>query len=216
MTERQEDNLESHFVEGDLIRMRELRLSDVNETYYRWMNDSSATRYLESRFFPQSKEDILEYVRVLHGKRDSVIFALILKEDGRHIGNIKLGNINWVHRHADVGMLIGEKDCWSRGVGREAMRLITDYAFGVLNLNHLTGGIYATNSGSLRMTLKSGWREEGRRREMYFSDGAYVDSILVGVLRSEWEAERGKRKDQPGDSGSKIAEAGARKGHCAS
>lgn len=195
MTEGNGGRLESHFVEGDLIVMRELRLSDVNETYYRWLNDSTATRYLESRFFPQSLEDILEYVRGLRERTDCVIFAIVLKEDGRHIGNIKLGNINWIHRHADVGMLIGERDCWSKGVGREAMRLITDYAFAVLNLNHLTGGIYATNAGSLRMTLKSGWKEEGRRREMYYAEGEYVDSILVGILRSEWDAERRNRKN---------------------
>ncbi len=186
MCEGSEINLESHFIEGDLLRMRELRLSDVNEDYYRWMNDPEATQYLESRFFPQSIEDIQSYVRGQQARRDSVIFALILKEGNRHVGNMKLGNISWIHRHADVGMLIGEKDCWGKGVGREAMRLITDYAFGVLNLHRLTAGIYATNTGSLTMTLKAGWQEEGRRREMYFYKGEYVDSILVGILRSEW------------------------------
>lgn len=172
------------FARGERVYLREVRPSDVNATYYRWMNDPEVTRYLESRYYPQPAEKITEFVEGMLGNRNHVFFAIVLKDGDRHIGNIKLGNINWIHRTADVGLLIGEKDCWGKGYASEAIRLITEYAFGTLNLRKLVAGCYDVNGGSAKAFLKVGWAEEGRRKAQYFCDGAYRDEILLGVVRT--------------------------------
>ena len=174
-----------HFIEGERIYLREVRPSDVNENYYRWMNDPEVTRYLESRFYPNSMGRLREYVTSKMGNRDNVFLAIVLKEGDRHIGNIKLGPINWIHRFADVGILIGEKDCWGKGYGTEAIRLVVDYAFRKLNLHRLTAGVYAINQASVRAFLKAGFTEEGRRKSHTYCDGQYVDGILLGIVRTE-------------------------------
>ena len=84
-----------HFIEGDSIYLREVRREDVNEAYYRWMNDNEITRYTESRFYPYSMEQLQAYAGALDGKRDAVFLAIVSKGDNKHIGNIKLGNIDW-------------------------------------------------------------------------------------------------------------------------
>lgn len=38
------------------------------------------------------------------------------------------------------------------------------------------------------MYERAGFREEGRRREVVFLDGAWHDEIVMGLLRSEWAA----------------------------
>ena len=35
---------------------------------------------------------------------------------------------------------------------------------------------------------KCGFVEEGRQREHVYSDGAYHDQVVMGILRTEWEA----------------------------
>jgi RimJ/RimL family protein N-acetyltransferase len=171
------------FAEGERLYLREVRPSDVNENYYRWMNDPEVTQYLESRYYPQPAEKMREFVEGMLGNRNHVFFAIALKDGDRHIGNIKLGNINWVHRIADVGLLIGEKDCWGKGYASEAIRLVTEYAFGKLNLRKLVAGCYDVNGGSARAFLKVGWEEEGRRKAQYFCAGVYCDEILLGITR---------------------------------
>ncbi len=91
------------------LYLRELRLSDVNDNYYRWMNDPEVTQYLESRFNTHSKESLHEYVKGKLSNTNEIFLAIMNKEEDRHIGNIKLGPINWRHHYASIGILIGEK-----------------------------------------------------------------------------------------------------------
>lgn len=177
----------SRFLEGKRIYLREVRPSDVNEHYYRWMNDPEVTLFLESRFAPNSMEKIQEFVAGKLGDQDNVFLAIVLKEEDRHIGNIKLGPIQWIHRLAEIGLLIGEKDCWGKGFATEAIQLVSDYAFNVLNLHKVTAGCYGPNEGSARAFQKAGFVVEGIRKKQFYSNGSYVDDILLGLIRPEWK-----------------------------
>lgn len=170
------------YLEGERIYLREVRPSDANENYYRWMNDPEIIRYLESRFYPNSLESIQDFVKGKLNDRESVLFAIVLIDGDRHIGNIKIGPINWIHRFADIGLMIGEKDCWGRGYATDAIRLISEYAFKTLNLHKVTASCYGNNQGSAKAFLKVGFEIEGTRKSQYFCNGEYQDMILLGLL----------------------------------
>jgi ribosomal-protein-alanine N-acetyltransferase len=157
------------FIEGPRLLLREVRLADVTDRYYGWMNDPEVSRYLETRFVPQSMEKIAAYVTAMGQTSDSVFLAIVVKDGARHIGNIKLGPIDWVHRRADIALVIGDK--------------ISDYAFGTLGLHKVTAGCYANNVGSAKAFAKAGFAREGVRLQQYFCDGGYVDEILLGRVR---------------------------------
>lgn len=169
-------------LEGEGIYLRAVRLADVNDNYYRWMSSPEVTRYLESRFQLNSLERLREYVSAMSGDGDHLFLAIVLKDDERHIGNIKLGPINRMHSHAEIGVMIGEKDCWGRGYATEAIRVISDYAFRTLNLHKVTAGCYGLNQGSVRAFEKAGFKIEGVRPQHFCCDGEYTDHILLGML----------------------------------
>lgn len=175
----------SAFIEGERLYLRGLTLDDASEKYLGWMHDPAVMQYLESRFYPHSLESLRDFISQMQHDRNNVFLAMVLKDGDRHIGNIKLGPINWIHRFADIGLLIGEKDCWGKGYGTEAIRLLTHYAFNILNLHHLTAGCYSTNQGSARAFLKAGWQQEGLRPSYFFCNGSYVDEILLGITRPD-------------------------------
>lgn len=171
------------FLESDRIYLRGVSPDDVNEKYYRWMNDSSVNKYLESRFYPHSLETLRDYVKGKLGDAENPFFAIILKEGDLHIGNIKLGPINTIHRFADIGIIIGEKDYWGKGYATEAIRLIVKYAFDTLNLHKVTAGFYEPNIQSMKAFIKAGFIQEGVRKNHCFYDGKYVDDIIMGLVR---------------------------------
>lgn len=176
------DKSETAFLRGERIYLRDVQLADVNENYHRWMNDPEVTRYLESRFYPNTLEALREYVSCRRGDHNSVFFAIVLNEGDRHIGNIKLGSINWIHRLADVGIIIGEKDCWGKGYATEAIRLIARHSFNTMNLHKLIAGVYGVNAGSSHAFLKAGFVREGLYKQHYFCEGKYMDSEMLGLL----------------------------------
>jgi len=177
---------QSMFLNGKRIYLREVRPTDVNETYYRWMNNSSITDFLESRFIPQSIEKIREYVTSKLGDTENIFLAIVMKEGDRHIGNIKIGPIHWIHRTGDIGIIIGEEDCWGQGYASEAISLLTDYAFKTLNLHKVTAGAYGNNLGSVKAFEKSGFVVEGIKKNHFYFKGAYVDNILMAKWNKEF------------------------------
>ena len=170
-------------LEGERIYLRPIIEGDANETYVGWLNDREVNRHLESRFEPHTLEGLRFYIESIRHSSANVFMAIVLKASPRHIGNIKLGPIDYRHRIGDVGFIIGEKDCWGKGYVTEAIRLMTDYAFSGLNLHKVTAGCYATNSGSARALMKAGFVEEGRLKSHCLTrEGPYVDKICFGMI----------------------------------
>ena len=173
----------NHFLTGKRIYLRKLVLEDVEGGYHRWMNDPQVTHFLESRFRPSSKSDLRSYVESVDLDKNSWLFAGVLLEDDRHIGNIKLGPVNWIHRVADIGLLIGEQDCWGKGFAGEMIDLVVDFAFSSLNLHKVTASCYGNHEASASAFKKSGFSVEGTRKEQFYCDGEYVDMTLLGLIR---------------------------------
>lgn len=173
---------DAHDLMGDRIFLRNVRLTDADGPYLEWMNDQEVVAFTESRFHRHSAEELRTYVENINADDHYVFRAIILRETGRHIGNIKLGPIDWHHRFGDLGIIIGAKESWGRGYATESIRLVANYAFSTLKLHKLTAGCYARNVSAIRAFQKAGFAQEGVRPGQYLSDGRYVDLVLLGLL----------------------------------
>ena len=171
----------SNSIIGERIYLRRLTEEDASEEYVRWMNDPEVNQYLESRFYAQTVESTKAFIRSVSNE-NNYQFGIFIKETGRHIGNIKIGNINHYHKFAEIGFLIGEKEFWGKGIATEAIGLATDYAFNKLGIHKLIGGAYSPNIGSIKSFLKNGYEQEGNKRSQYLCHGEYVDDIIFGKV----------------------------------
>jgi RimJ/RimL family protein N-acetyltransferase len=151
------------------------------------MNDPEVTKYLESRFYPNSLESLREYVSKRAADRNSFFLAICLQGEDRHIGNIKVGPIDSNHRFADIGIVVGEKDFWGKGYGSEAIGIVVQYAFEVLNLHKLNAGCYEAQVGSMKAFQKNGFEIEAIRKKHYFCNGSYMDGVLLGLINPKYE-----------------------------
>lgn len=167
---------------GRRLYLRPFTVADITSDYLRWMSDPAVTRFLESRFTKQSITTLSEFVASVLADPSQYFFAIVLKEGDRHIGNIKLGPVNEVHRFGDIGIVLGEKDCWGYGYATEAISLMCLFAFETLNLHKVTAGCYANNEGSARAFKKAGFVLQGVHKDHYLSDGKYVDRIQMEMF----------------------------------
>ncbi len=119
--------------------------------------------------------------------RDRIEFIIYEKQTLRPIGIAELRRINYRSRTGEYGILIGEKDCWSKGYGTETTRLMLDYGFSVLGLHNISLETYAYNERAVRAYERAGFRIIGRRREVNRWGGKLYDEILMDCLSTEFE-----------------------------
>lgn len=174
------------FLLGNRIYLRALENSDLEGSYFQWLNDREVTRWMYHGIFPNSHTAMLDFFQSMNNSRSDLVLAIILEESERHIGNIGLHKIHPVFRSAEVGILIGEKDCWGKGVASEAISLIAGHAFTRLNLNRVYAGAALENAGSIKAFEKAGFIREGLSRQAYFCEGQYRDLVHLSILHSEW------------------------------
>jgi [ribosomal protein S5]-alanine N-acetyltransferase len=178
---------ETEFVRSSRVYLRPLEREDLNARYLSWLNDPEVTRYMETGTFPTTARDLEKFYDDVTGSRIQVILAVADRKSGRHIGNVKLGPIHWIHRCATFGIMIGDKKLWGKGAGLEATKLMVEYGFDRLNLRRIDLGVFADHGAAVRCYEKIGFKVEGRMRESLFKDGKYVDRLWMGLLRSEYK-----------------------------
>lgn len=156
-----------------------LQPDDVTDEYVAWLNDPAVNRYLESRFVRHTPESTRRFVQTVVESDDSIVFGIRYAAEGRHVGNIKLGPVDRHHRRAEIGLLIGDRSIWGRGIASGAIELVTRYAFDSLGLFKVTAGCYASNVGSRRAFEKAGFVVEAIRKRHFLLDGAPEDAVLL-------------------------------------
>jgi len=117
-------------------------------------------------------------------------FAICLVEDDRHIGITGIEGIDWIHRSASTGTLIGETDCWGKGYATQAKALIVAFAFEEMNLERLNSSVLDGNEASARHLLRNGYQVEGRQRQARYKQGKWHDEVLYGLRRDDWLSAR--------------------------
>lgn len=168
---------------GVAIYLRSLNPDDASPAYLSWLCDPEITRYLEVRFMPsQTIEKLCDYINVNADSSENLLLGIFLDADDSHIGNIKLGPVDWNHRTADIGLLIGDRLQWGKGFATEAIKIVSQYAFHTMGLVKLTAGCYAENRGSINAFIKAGYFLDGMRASQWRVGNRRQDGILLGKV----------------------------------
>ena len=170
---------------GEKIELRDILFSDCNERYLKWMTDKETNYYMETRWNSQSHESILSFVQQMRDSNDSILFAIIERLSGAHIGNIKLGPINYRYHYADISYFIGEKEMRGKGYAKEAIDLVCKYGFQYHQLHRIQAGVIDGNSVSTKVLLSCGFKLEGRLRDKFIVNNEFADHLLFGLLKME-------------------------------
>ena len=170
---------------GQKIELRDVFQSDCNANYLSWMTDVETNRYMETRWVSQTLESISSFVYQVAESSNSILFAIVERHSGRHIGNIKLGPINFRYHYADISYFIGEKEMRGKGYAKEAIELVCDYGFRCHHLHRIQAGVIDGNDISAHVLLSCGFKPEARLRDKFIVNNQYADHLIFGLLDSE-------------------------------
>lgn len=179
-------------IEGRSIILKPISINEITSKYVSWLNDPEINKYLEVRHKRQTIEDIFDYINGLRAKPDHDVFAIFTKKDKIYIGSLAvvydLGN-----RRVAYGLMIGDKNAQTLGLGGEAAILIIEYLFNDPDIRKVFAGAIADNKQSCRLHKSLGFKREAILRQHYtLSSGKVCDGYLFGILREEWLAIRSK------------------------
>ncbi|MHA2006837.1 MAG: GNAT family N-acetyltransferase [Promethearchaeota archaeon] len=161
------------------------------EQYQKWMTDPEITRYL-SIFRPITREMEEDWYNQLQKRANDFLFSILRTDNGLNdelIGNCDI-TVDWKNRVGTCGIVIGEKKYHGKGYGTEAMGLLVKYGFSTLNLNRIELQAHSFNERALKSYEKVGFKKEGTRRDAIYINGEYYDSIMLGILKEEWQKDK--------------------------
>ena len=118
----------------------------------------------------------------------------LFASDGSHIGNVRIGYINWLYKTAEISLVVLEQSCSGQGLGFEMVHAATNYAFRVLKLEKIEAGCMAANKASLRVFEKAGYKKEGLIRESIVLNGERADYFLLGILKVSSSNDRAENR----------------------
>lgn len=173
------------FRQGTKVLLRPLERADI-PTLRRWMNDPEVTQFLV-RMFPVMEKEEEEWIENKHKNENDVTLGIIETGEKKLIGSIGLHHINWLHRTATTGTVLGEKAYWGKGYGTEAKMLLLDLAFNAFDLCGVLSRVIAHNERSLAYGKRSGYTEIGRLPKwIRGQDGNRYDEVLLAVTQEQW------------------------------
>jgi len=166
------------------IKLRELTLSDVNKTYQEWMNDSEIFKFSKQSNKKHSLKEIKEFVSGKKKSKSEFLYKILIYENkkNKHVGNIKLGPINFENKTADISYFIGEKNYWDQGITTKAIKEIINLAKKKFKLKKLQAGHWKKNIASRKVLLKNKFKLEGVLKSQIQTKKGRIDRYLYGLI----------------------------------
>ena len=168
------------------VHLKKININRISKEYETWMNDWEIIKFTEQRFKKTSIKDIKNYLKKINNSKNDFIYGIYIKDrkNDIHIGNIKIGSINFYHKRAEISYFIGNKFFWNKGVGKKAINLILNIAKNKFKLKKIIAGVYSLNRSSINVLLSNGFKKEATlKSHIVFKNKRYNSYIYGYVFR---------------------------------
>lgn len=177
---------------GELIHLRALEPTDLNQLY-KWENDSTIWS-VSGTLVPFSKFVLEEFVTQVHQDiytNKQLRLMIDLKyfdeddedETTRSIGCVDLFDFDPKNKRAGIGILIADKADRGRGYATEALHLIMDYGFDVLDLHQIYSNIRVENESSVSLFKRAGFEVTGLKQDWIYEQGKFYDEYTLQLIK---------------------------------
>lgn len=174
-----------------------MKLLQGEKVFLRPINTEDTDIYFQMLFHPETRkltgtqksftrEGVHQYIQSKNMDSSSILLLIGTQENEQIIGDIQLLDMDTTNRNCYIRISIVNHSNQGKGYGTEAMNLLLDYAFGILNLHRIELNVFAYNQKAIHVYEKLGFKKEGVQREALFYNHQYHDSIIMSILEHEY------------------------------
>ncbi len=171
---------------GSKTILRDKRLADAPDDYA-WRTDPELARLDATPpltiTFPQYLSDYTSQLGYSASTRHPFAIDTL---DGKHIGNCVYYGVNEIRGEAELGIMIGNRDCWDKGYGADAATTLVSYIFHQTSLKRIYLKTLDWNGRAQKCFQKCGFTPYGRLVKDGFS------FVLMEIHRKQWKEQQTK------------------------
>lgn len=168
-------------VPGEKTLLRTFTLDDISSEYINWLRDFEIMRYSNQRFRVHTKASCQSYVESFYNS-SNLFLGIWLRDSRRLVGTVTAYR-SIHHQTADMGIMIGDRDSWGKGVGLDAWCSLMNYLFKYCDLRKVTAGTLRCNVRMIRLIERSGMNLEGIRQEQELVERVPQDALYYAKFR---------------------------------
>ena len=172
----------SQLLSNDTLTLRALEPTDL-DTLYRWENDT-ALWTVSDTIAPYSREALWHYLENYTGDiyaQRQLRLMIVLNNDGSPVGTVDYLNFDPLNNRAELGLFITAEQR-GKGLGRQALDLLTAYSREHLGLRQLYVFIALDNEVCLKLFEDYGYRLAGILQSWVKRGSTYRDVALLQMI----------------------------------
>ena len=182
--------------------LKKITLKNANKNYLSWFKDKNIKKYIDNS--PNNINDLKDYIRKTNIDHKTFFWAIFKKK--KHIGNIKIFEINFKKKIGRLGILIGEKKYRNVGLGQEIIDGVKEY-LRKNNISYLWLGVDKNNIAAINSYKKSGFvKYKVNKNYIYMKCNLFTSKLIIGgaQFNSNYGITNFKNKIQPKNETIKI------------
>ncbi len=172
---------------GKTVYLRAPEEEDLDSEWYTWLSNPETTFFLADRYLPNTKEKQNQFYQESKNSSTRIVLLIIDKNNNNLIGVCNLSNISWLHRKAEIAIIIGNKSYKQGTFAVETMSLLLKTGFKRLNMRNIITSRLSNNDLTKGLERIFGFNEIGKFEKFIFNDGTYQDLIYSQLTREKWE-----------------------------
>ena len=173
-------------VASERVSLRPLTPNDADDLFAVF-GDAEVMRFWSSPPWTNRNDAVELIERVTRGAADNAFYqwGIALNDGNTVIGTCTLFQVDRRNRRAEIGFIL-RRDMWGKGLMSEAIGALLCFAFGTMNLHRIEADVDPRNENCLKLLERAGFTREGLLRERWLVNGEVNDSVMLGLLKSEY------------------------------
>lgn len=168
---------------GKSIKLSVFTTDHINNDYIDWLNDYQVVKYSNQRFKHHNYDSCCKYLQSFKNT-ENLFLAIHLKDTNKFVGTMT-AYFSVHHNVVDIGLMIGDKNSWGKGVGQEAWKMLMNFMLETKKVRKVTGGTLSCNLGMVNIMKKTGMQPDGKRIKHELVNNSPMDILYFAKFSNE-------------------------------